>query len=584
MYAKPYYLLSVLWLSLSSSYGGEVLIVITCPPHPQHVHENCFALANSLRTQQQQMELSSGGVPGDYVIKVHIMHELFNYWTLLDSLPNLRIQTRLLNADTEWIIWCQHNTHVSSLAGLLEQLHRQNSQELAYYGHALYDSEATIVHHFAYYKNPTWFPYPMLSAGLVFTGHLLRSLAELVALDAQNVSRHSEFSIDASHELARFVFDNFTPDGEYENDDDDSYNKVQHQQRGDIWKRKIILKSAAYICPAATMASLAPQEMSQERTKRRIKDNMDVGCAMHAKPDMALTMPPPPSTASPVTVTTGNSKNCVHTTGSHIYFAIKTCAKFHKERIPIIERTWAIDAMNRRYYSDMADSGIPTISTGIPNVPTGHCSKTLAILQLSLKDINEQMNMSVRWLMLVDDDTLLSVPRVGALLSCYNHTDNIYVGERYGYRLYAPDGFNYHTGGAGIVFSLPLVRLIVEHCSCPTANAPDDMILGYCLQALGVWAIPGNGLHQARPQDYARELLQQNLPLSFHKFSNTQPEHTYKRWLGGSGGNQSLHHAQLDHNNNNKNKNNGQQATSEHFRDPLQLPIMMAANGKHLDL
>ncbi|XP_068151364.1 beta-1,3-glucosyltransferase isoform X3 [Drosophila tropicalis] len=229
-------------------------------------------------------------------------------------------------------------------------------------------------------------------------------------------------------------------------------------------------------------------------------------------------------------------------------------------------------------------SGIPTISTGIPNVPTGHCSKTLAILQLSLKDINEQMNMSVRWLMLVDDDTLLSVPRVGALLSCYNHTDNIYVGERYGYRLYAPDGFNYHTGGAGIVFSLPLVRLIVEHCSCPTANAPDDMILGYCLQALGVWAIPGNGLHQARPQDYARELLQQNLPLSFHKFSNTQPEHTYKRWLGGSGGNQSLHHAQLDHNNNNKNKNNGQQATSEHFRDPLQLPIMMAANGKHLDL
>lgn len=43
-----------------------------------------------------------------------------------------------------------------------------------------------------------------------------------------------------------------------------------------------------------------------------------------------------------------------HTTGSHIYFAIKTCAKFHKERIPIIERTWAADARNRRYYSDVA--------------------------------------------------------------------------------------------------------------------------------------------------------------------------------------------------------------------------------------
>lgn len=47
----------------------------------------------------------------------------------------------------------------------------------------------------------------------------------------------------------------------------------------------------------------------------------------------------------------------VHTSGAHIYFAIKTCAKFHKERIPIIERTWAPDAggmEQRKYYSDVA--------------------------------------------------------------------------------------------------------------------------------------------------------------------------------------------------------------------------------------
>lgn len=47
----------------------------------------------------------------------------------------------------------------------------------------------------------------------------------------------------------------------------------------------------------------------------------------------------------------------VHTSGAHIYFAIKTCAKFHKERIPIIERTWASDAgarQQRKYYSDVA--------------------------------------------------------------------------------------------------------------------------------------------------------------------------------------------------------------------------------------
>lgn len=51
------------------------------------------------------------------------------------------------------------------------------------------------------------------------------------------------------------------------------------------------------------------------------------------------------------------------------------------------------------------DAEIPTISTGLPNVATGHCAKTLAILQLSLKDIDELRH--IRWLTLVDDDTLL---------------------------------------------------------------------------------------------------------------------------------------------------------------------------------
>jgi len=51
------------------------------------------------------------------------------------------------------------------------------------------------------------------------------------------------------------------------------------------------------------------------------------------------------------------------------------------------------------------DVGIPAIGTGIPNVQTGHCAKTMAILQLSLKDIGKQLD--IRWLMLVDDDTLL---------------------------------------------------------------------------------------------------------------------------------------------------------------------------------
>nr|NP_608982.2 uncharacterized protein Dmel_CG9109, isoform A [Drosophila melanogaster]AAF52326.3 uncharacterized protein Dmel_CG9109, isoform A [Drosophila melanogaster] len=478
-------LLCLASLCCGSNKPGEVLLVIACPPHPQQARSDCLALSHNVLEQQRALELA-GIFPEDFVLKVHVMHELFNSWTMLDALPHLRAQARVLGARTEWIIWCQHNTRVSSLRGLLEQLRRQNPRELAFYGHALYDAEATIIHHFSNYKDPQRFPYPMLSAGVVFTGALLRRLADLVAPSGQNITVHSDFSIDASHELARFIFDNVSPDPH-----------ISTPISGGI-----LLKSASYICSTPTSVP-----------------NRKLPCLLHAQPEEPLTL--------------GQRRNgCEHTTGSHIYFAIKTCAKFHKERIPIIERTWAADARNRRYYSDVADVGIPAIGTGIPNVQTGHCAKTMAILQLSLKDIGKQLD--IRWLMLVDDDTLLSVPRVSALLCRHNATELVYLGQRYGYRLHAPDGFNYHTGGAGIVLSLPLVRLIVQRCSCPSASAPDDMILGYCLQALGVPAIHVAGMHQARPQDYAGELLQLHAPLTFHKFWNTDPEHTYRRWLGGS--------------------------------------------------
>ena len=40
-------------------------------------------------------------------------------------------------------------------------------------------------------------------------------------------------------------------------------------------------------------------------------------------------------------------------TTENIYFAVKTCAKFHTERIPVIKRTWAKYATNIGYFSDV---------------------------------------------------------------------------------------------------------------------------------------------------------------------------------------------------------------------------------------
>lgn len=82
------------------------------------------------------------------------------------------------------------------------------------------------------------------------------------------------------------------------------------------------------------------------------------------------------------------------------------------------------------------------------------------------------------------------------MLGCYNATDKIYLGERYGYRLLAPDGFNYITGGGGIVFSKPTIQKLVKECICPSDSSPDDMIVAVCLQRIGVEPIHSSRFHQ----------------------------------------------------------------------------------------
>lgn len=203
--------------------------------------------------------------------------------------------------------------------------------QMAYYGHALYDAEATIVHHFAHYKNPTWFPYPMLSAGVVFTGALLRRwvqkrkgnwslpgvaithhgtcicicrLAELVAASSSSSisssgsgsssrRRHSEFAIDAAHELARFIFDNLTP--ATPNDDEAGNSKnITVEDASNMLQGKIILKSAAYICPSANL-SPASSTASSGMPNQRLKKEKSVSCLLYAKSEAS----------------TGSSEHCV---------------------------------------------------------------------------------------------------------------------------------------------------------------------------------------------------------------------------------------------------------------------------------
>ncbi|KYM88213.1 Beta-1,3-glucosyltransferase [Atta colombica] len=218
-------------------------------------------------------------------------------------------------------------------------------------------------------------------------------------------------------------------------------------------------------------------------------------------------------------------------TPKNIYFAVKTCAKFHLDRIPVIKKSWAKYDLNIGYFSDAADKNLREAYI-VPNTTEGHCAKTYAILQQASKILKRR---NFDWLAIVDDDTIFSVVRLLNLLTCYNPKHLVAIGERYGFRIWdRHHGYQYLTGGAGVVLSAPLVHLIIEPgvCTCPSATTPDDMhLFGLCLLRLRVEGVHSPMFHQAQPMDYPYAYLASQEPISFHRFWSVDPKTMYNDWF-----------------------------------------------------
>lgn len=93
-----------------------------------------------------------------------------------------------------------------------------------------------------------------------------------------------------------------------------------------------------------------------------------------------------------------------------------------------------------------------------------------------------------------------SVARLQELLTCYDSTMPVALGERYGYNIHNKQGYNYITGGGGIVLSRVLLDKLSVHeaCKCPCISSPDDMFLGVCIARLGVDITHSSLFHQVR--------------------------------------------------------------------------------------
>lgn len=175
------------------------------------------------------------------------------------------------------------------------------------------------------------------------------------------------------------------------------------------------------------------------------------------------------------------------------------------------------------------DASIPTISTSVPNTETGHCAKTIKILNLIENELNG--NQSIEWIVLSDDDTILGIRRLAEHLACYNASEDLYLGERYGYQLLDEvQGYNYVTGGGGLVLTRSTLSKLSQYCRCPAAASPDDMILASCLTRFRIVATHSALFHQARPLDYASATIDTNT-ISFHKYWQIDPYAVYRQYF-----------------------------------------------------
>ncbi|XP_030750594.1 beta-1,3-glucosyltransferase isoform X1 [Sitophilus oryzae] len=352
----------------------------------------------------------------------------------------------------EWVVFVEDRCTVS-LKLLINTLQNYDAQKEIWIGNALHDTEASIIHHFGFYKNPEFFKYPNIGSGIVFSMPLLKRLESQL----ENAKyKMPDFHIDSAYELALFVYN----DG----------------------KGPMIVNDNAFCSKEGPNCATYPRAIP----------------------------------------------NCGKTHVSSIFFAVKTCQKFHVDRIKAVKKTWGQFASKIMYFSDVEDASVPTVSLGVKNTDHGHCEKTMSILKF-VEDMLQESQFT--WLVLVDDDTVLSVSRIASLTRCYDTTEPIMLGERYRFGGPGSEGFDYATGGAGILINQAALQLLADSCKCSRPDSPDDMILGACAEKLGITIIHIPQMHQARPPDYAEGRLATMDAITFHKHWMIDPVQVYREWF-----------------------------------------------------
>jgi len=217
-----------------------------------------------------------------------------------------------------------------------------------------------------------------------------------------------------------------------------------------------------------------------------------------------------------------------------VTIAVKTVGALHKKRIPVLNELWGKSSTAEVLYlsnetfteikgvqvvdlsPEFGDAVNPAVES--TEQGSGHCSKMESMLKWLYKH-----RPGKRWYVVTDDDTLVNVPRLLRVLDSHDHTEAIYMGERYGWaHAERRSGTNYMTTGAGMVLSAPALAELqrCSHCTCSRPNSPDDMTLGGWMQSLGnIKPVHEEGFHQSEPHNYNDAWIRySDTPITFHRF------------------------------------------------------------------
>ena len=431
----------------------QSIFIITSQPDQYHFKLTIEAKKN-LREALDRHSLNSVSI-----LTVGIDFPDHGAWTIFPIITRLN---SYMNSKISWCIFLKPSSRVNlqNLSKLLK-----NHADDHFIGHALQDSQHTIIHHF---RDPKSLEYPAESTGFILSSALVKDVA--VSLSEHGATLDwfpKDFSIDAQYEFA-FALKNR-----------DERHVIKHSPQ--------ICLSHEEHCAIFQASEINDCNATEESVKKLSKETL---------------------------------------------VAVKTCGKYHEDRLPVIQKTWAVAAPNVMYFSEKAEIkwGTQTLK-GVENTEKGHCQKTMAIIEFFHQNAGKE---KWKWLVIADDDTILSVQKLVEFLHCFDPDENIHLGQKYGYRVaLGTHGYDYVTGGGGMIFSRKLVDLIIQsgRCSCPRPDDPDDMHLGICMSNLGLKIVHSPRFHQARPEDYPLELLKSQDPISFHKFWNTDPIKMYQDWF-----------------------------------------------------